>query len=255
MKSLVFKIFYKTFGLVLRTIQRSLIRPSMRPKNPVMIINEEAMQDSANYGIKHFSDAMQFRTIDRESFWIYCLGKSSSLHSEVSNSTNGKNFLGSGIIAEFGVFKGKSINFFATKCPNARVFGFDSFLGLEEDWGGWILPAGYFSTNGVLPKCASNVKLNKGWFVDTVPIFKNELQDEVISFLHIDSDTYKPAKYVLNALADNLKRGSIIVFDEYFGYTGWRLHEFKAFQEFVLEHNVEYKYIAYTGEQVAVEIL
>ena len=23
------------------------------------------------------------------------------------------------------------------------------------------------------------------------------------------------------------------VFDEYFGYTGWRLHEFKAFQEFV----------------------
>jgi hypothetical protein len=254
MKSLVFKIFYKTFGLVVRAIQRTLIRPSpYRPKDPVMIINEEAMQDSANYGIKNFSHAIQFRSF--ESFWIYCLGKSSSLNSEVSNSIKGKNFLGTGIIAEFGVFEGKSINFFATKCPNARVFGFDSFLGLEEDWGGWILSKGHFSTNGVLPKCASNVKLNKGWFVDTVPIFKNELQDEVISFLHIDSDTYKPAKYVLNALADNLKRGSIIVFDEYFGYTGWRLHEFKAFQEFVLEHNVEYKYIAYTGEQVAVEIL
>jgi len=253
MKSFVFKIFNKTFGMIVRTIQRTLIQPNPRPKDPIMIINEEAMQDSANYGIKNFSGALQFRTL--ESFWIYCLGKSSSLHLEVSNSTKGKNFLGSGIIAEFGVFKGKSINFFATKCPNARVFGFDSFLGLEEDWGGWILSAGHFSTNGVLPKCASNVKLNKGWFVDTVPIFKNELQDEVISLLHIDSDTYKPAKYVLNALAENLKSGSIIVFDEYFGYTGWRLHEFKAFQEFVLEHNVKYRYIGYSKEQVAVEIL
>ncbi len=107
----------------------------------------------------------------------------------------------------------------------------------------------------MLPKCASYVKLYEGWFVDTVSIFKDELQDKVISLLHIDSDTYKPAKYVLNALADNLKCGSIIVFDEYFGYTGWRLHEFKAFQEFVLEHNMEYKYIGYTGERVAVKIL
>jgi len=217
-----------------------------------MIIYEEAIQDSANYGIKNFQHALQFRT--KESFWIYCL-KSSALNPLASNSIYGKNFLGTGIIAEFGVYKGKSINFLATKCPNAQVFGFDSFLGLEEDWGGWGDPAGNFSTNGVLPTCASNIKLYAGWFVDTVPIFKDELQDKVISLLHIDSDTYKPAKYVLNALADNLKRGSIIVFDEYFGYTGWRLHEFKAFQEFVLEHNIEYKYKGYTGERVAVEIL
>ena len=135
------------------------------------------------------------------------------------------------------------------------MYGFDSFLGLEEDWSGWILPAGWFSTNGVMPKCESNVKLYKGWFTETVPTFQTELGNKVISLLHIDSDTYKPAKYVLNALVKNLRPGSIIVFDEYYGYTGWRLHEFKAFQEFVIEHNLKYKYIAYTGEQVAVEIL
>ena len=106
-----------------------------------------------------------------------------------------------------------------------------------------------------MPKCESNVKLYKGWFTETVPTFQTELGNKVISLLHIDSDTYKPAKYVLNALVKNLRPGSIIVFDEYYGYTGWRLHEFKAFQEFVIEHNLKYKYIAYTGEQVAVEIL
>jgi hypothetical protein len=56
-----------------------------------------------------------------------------SLNLEASNSINGKNFLVTGVIAEFGVLKGKSINFLATKCPNAQVFGFDSFLGIEED--------------------------------------------------------------------------------------------------------------------------
>lgn len=106
-----------------------------------------------------------------------------------------------------------------------------------------------------MPKCERNVKLFKGWFTDTVPTFQIELDDKEISLLHIDSDTYKPAKYVLNALVKNLRSGSIIVFDEYYGYTGWRSHEFKAFQEFVVDHELEYKYIAYTGEQVAVEIL
>ena len=73
--------------------------------------------------------------------------------------------------------------------------------------------------------------------------------------LHIDSNTYKPAKYILDALVKNLKSDSIIIFDEFYGYTGWRLHEFKAFQEFVIAHDLKYRYIAYTGGQVAIEVL
>lgn len=253
MSSFIFRILDNSIGILVRLFQRFLIRFEARPKAPVRLINEDAMQDSANYGIKNFSDALQFRTI--ESFWEYCLGKSLALPSDELNKGKNKDLLNRGIIAEFGVYKGKSINFFAKKCPNAQVYGFDSFLGLEEDWSGWILPAGTFSTNGVMPKCESNVKLYKGWFVDTVPIFRTELQSKQISLLHIDSDTYKPARYVLNALVENLKHGSIIVFDEYYGYTGWRLHEFKAFQEFVIDYGVKYRYIAYTDEQVAVEIL
>ena len=251
----IFNILNITFGTLVRLFQRFLIRYEQRPKDPVRLINEEAMRDSADYGTKNFLEALQFRTIDRENFWDYCLSKCKALHPESTESKNNTRFLGHGIIAEFGVFKGKSINFFAKRCPNAEVYGFDSFLGLEEDWSGWILPAGAFNTNGTMPKCESNVKLYKGWFTETVPTFQIKLGDKEISLLHIDSDTYKPAKYVLNALVKNLKTGSIIVFDEYYGYTGWRLHEFKAFQEFILENNLKYKYIGYTGEQVAVEIL
>ena len=255
MQLLIFNILNNTFGTLVRLFQRFLIRHEPRPKDPVRLINEAAMQDSADYGTKNFLEALQFRTIKREMFWDYCLSKSKPLQPESLEMNKNKRFLGHGIIAEFGVFKGNSINFFAKRCPNAQVYGFDSFLGLEEDWSGWILPAGWFSTNGTMPKCESNVKLYKGWFTETVPTFQTELDEKVISLLHIDSDTYKPAKYVLNALVKNLRPGSIIVFDEYYGYTGWRLHEFKAFQEFVTDHGLKYKYIAYTGEQVAVEIL
>jgi hypothetical protein len=253
MEVFVFKILDNTIGILVRLFQRFLIRYEKRPKAPVRLINEEAMRDSASYGIKNFSGALQFRTI--ESFWEYCLGKGIALRPEALDKGKYKNFLTHGIIAEFGVYKGKSINFFAKRCPNAKIYGFDSFLGLEEDWSGWILPEGSFNTNGIMPKCESNVELYKGWFVDTVPAFRIELQNMQISLLHIDSDTYKPAKYVLNALVENLRTGSIIIFDEYYGYTGWRLHEFKAFQEFVIDYDLRYRYIAYTDEQVAVEIL
>jgi len=254
-KQLIFRVLDSTIGTLIRIFQRFLIKSNPHPKDPIQLINEAAMQDSANYAIDNFSTALQFRTIDRDKFWTYCLSKSRDLNPGSIVTLNGNKFPGEAIVAEFGVFKGKSINFFASRCPNAKVYGFDSFLGLEEDWTGWILPAGYFSTNGIMPKCESNVYLYKGCFEDTVPSFQLELKNKFISLLHIDSDTYKPAKYVLNALVKNLKSGSIIIFDEFYGYHGWRSHEYKAFEEFVVAHDLKYKFIAYTGEQVAVEVL
>ena len=41
-----------------------------------------------------------------------------------------------GIYAEFGVYKGESVNFIASHA-NQTVHGFDSFEGLREDWKGW----------------------------------------------------------------------------------------------------------------------
>ena len=48
-------------------------------------------------------------------------------------------------------------------------------------------------------------------------------------------------------------------FDEYFNYPFWENHEYKAFQEFVNENKIEYKYLCYSskkfGSKVAVRIL
>ena len=184
---------------------------------------------------------MQFDT--RSELWSYCLKRIPQIESN------------KGLILEFGVWKGESINFFAKSCPKARVFGFDSFEGLEEDWHGFRLQKGNFSTKGKLPKCQSNVNLIAGWFEETLPNFLKGIQREQILFLHMDADTYKPTKYVLSSLSKNLSKGSIIVFDEYFGYSSWRLHDFNAWQETVKNSKMKYKYIAYTQTQVAIEIL
>jgi len=61
--------------------------------------------------------------------------------------------------------------------------------------------------------------------------------------------------YVLKTLSKNLGAGTIIIFDEYFGYPNFRLHEFKAWKEFVNSTGIKYRYIGYSEQQVAVEIL
>ena len=105
-----------------------------------------------------------------------------------------------------------------------------------------------------MPKAEKNVTFYKGWFEDTVPGFLKQLGGQQIDILHIDSDTYTPAIFVLKAFLDNLSKDTIIIFDEYYGYNNWRNHEFKAWQEFI-SIGKKYKYIAYTGTRVAVQLL
>jgi hypothetical protein len=244
MKYALFKLFNRTFGLFLRASRMALIDKT--PENLLHYqVNQKAIQDSVDYALANFSKAMIFSW--RHELWDFCLTRIPSLQTENKD--------GGGIIAEFGVWKGESINYFAKKCPNSLVYGFDSFEGLEEDWYGYTLRKGTFSTAGKLPKCEKNVELFKGWFEETVPIFKNKLKQSQIQILHMDADTYKPTSYVLNSLSVNLSKGTIVIFDEYFGYPNFQLHEFKAWQEFVDSNGLEYRYIGYTGMQVAIEIL
>jgi predicted O-methyltransferase YrrM len=163
---------------------------------------------------------------------------------------------GGGIFLEFGVYQGESLNYIAKRLDNFRSYGFDSFYGLEEDWTGLSLKTGHFSTNGILPKVEPNVTLIQGWFQETLPKFLDEINNQQIDLLHMDADTYTPTKFVLTRLNKNIRQGTIIIFDEYFGYSPkWQIHEYKAFQEFCNEFNFHYKVIAYTNIQIAVVIL
>src|SRR5579864_8381296 len=129
-----------------------------------------------------------------------------------------------GLCCEFGVFRGESINFIAERFPHSIVYGFDSFEGLPEDWRP-NMKAGHFKLDK-LPAVRSNVRLIRGWFDQTVPVFL-EQHVQPAAFLHIDSDLYSSAKTVLDLFAPRICAGTVIVFDEFFNYSGWEQGEFK----------------------------
>jgi hypothetical protein len=135
---------------------------------------------------------------------------------------------------------------------NNTVFGFDWFHGLPEAWRAGF-PQGAFA--GSVPQVRENVELVQGLFEESLPKFLKAHRGEV-GLLHVDCDLYSSTKTIFHYLADRIVPGTIIVFDEYFNYTGWRLHEHKAFQEFVAEHHRTYDYLGLVPhhQQVCVRI-
>lgn len=149
-----------------------------------------------------------------------------------------------GLFLEFGVFSGATINLMSNILKDKIFYGFDSFEGLPENWTGTIRHKASFDLHGNLPKVNDNVKLIKGWFNETLPKFLTE-HKEPVSFLHVDCDIYSSAKTIFDNLKDRIVVGTIIVFDEYYNYNNWKNHEYKAFQEFVLENKIKYKYLTF----------
>jgi predicted O-methyltransferase YrrM len=160
-----------------------------------------------------------------------------------------------GLVCEFGVFEGASTNYLARRLPGRRLFGFDSFEGLPEDWRP-DFEAGMFSTGGRLPQVEANVTLIKGWFEQTLPPFAAAHPGQV-ALLHIDCDLYSSTKCVLAHLGDRIGPGAILVFDEFFNYPGWEEHEFRAFSEFVKARQLRHEIIAWNAEheQIAIRII
>lgn len=160
-----------------------------------------------------------------------------------------------GLILELGVAAGHTINHIAALRPQQRIYGFDSFEGLPENWRPGFAKGMFAMPH--LPAIAPNVELVVGYFDRTLPTFCAAHRETVVAFLHIDCDLYSSTQTVLSQLRDRIKPGTIIVFDEYFNYPGWQQHEFKAFQEFCEANGVRYDYIAIvpSHQQAAVRVL
>ena len=186
------------------------------------------------------------------------------------------------MVLEFGVSFGKSLRMLAdlstevrgrnacyssagTPSPHVTIAGFDTFTGLPEAWGNE--PVGTYSTGGRLPPMPPGVQLVQGLFGDTLSPFLREQRclsgddspgPPVLALANVDCDLYSATVDIMNALgcARVVVPGTVLVFDEYFMYSGWQNDEFKAFQEACARFGWKYKYIAWSlsSKQVAVQI-
>ncbi len=195
-----------------------------------------AKREAVDYAIAHMSEAMVLA--DRDALARFALSRAPR----------------EGLVLEFGVAKGASLRNLAAQTPR-QVHGFDSFGGLPEAWAGTKEQAGAFTQKGKLPKVPPNAVLHPGWFDATLPPFL-AAHAEVAAFVHVDCDIYASTVTVFSALRGRIIPGTVIVFDEYFNYPGWRGHEYKAFQEFIRETGLTYEYIGFSAEKghVAVRI-
>jgi hypothetical protein len=91
--------------------------------------------------------------------------------------------------------------------------------------------------------------LHKGWFEETLPPFSLPERERLV--LNMDADLYSSTKFVLDTLRAEMGPGTVIVFDEFCD----RMHELKAFDEFLRETGMKFRALGATKtlEHVAFE--
>lgn len=152
---------------------------------------------------------------------------------------------------EFGVWKGASSNYFSGFLN--KLYCFDSFEGLKEDWIGTGGPKGDCNLDKKIPKLNSNIEPIVGWVEDTLEDFL-EKHNPKINFIHFDMDTYSPTKFALEKVKPYLLKNSIILFDDMYSYIGWENGEYKALKEVFREDEFDYKAFNLEGAQCAIQI-
>lgn len=147
-----------------------------------------------------------------------------------------------GCLVELGVRNGGSLGTICQMAPNRRVYGFDSFEGLPEDWvrnSDYVEHAGFGKYTGVGPTPKfeayhADLRIKPGLFSDTLPKFD---PGELIVFLHVDCDLYSSTQLSLSFLGPMMAKGALVVFDELIQlsdmstYDNWREGEWKALLE------------------------
>lgn len=151
-----------------------------------------------------------------------------------------------GNIVELGTWKGGSLALLAhanvNYKNNNRVFwGFDSFEGIpspdsvhdkskfmdnefklnENNYDNGLIPVNQLVASisdvyqiiNELELDINKFKIIKGWFQNTLPVYKNEISK--IAILRMDGDLYHSYKIPLEILYENVVQGGFIVFDDW----------------------------------------
>ena len=178
---------------------------------------------------------------------IYVGDKSSanyelSIHKHLIEST--KEVSIKGHWCEFGVRAGRSLNWLIDEYPTQVIHAFDSWQGLPQEWDHGTGEVADMSCDP--PSVPDHIQLHKGWFKDTVPLWKQK-NTGPIAFLHMDADIYSSTKEVLTSLNKQIVAGTIITFDEFCNFrlsgkmSKWQEQEFLALVEWLDEFNRKIK--------------
>ena len=210
--------------------------------NPIYYLEKESIRESSNFISEYLNTASLF-TSKKGGLWPFTI-----------NHINTNPVAGYWL--EFGVREGVSARFFSPYASKYSIdstyHGFDSFNGIRNQWTSTNEPTGSFSMHGAPPKEPPYCKWTIGWIEETLEPFLKSNSGS-IAFAHFDFDVYEPTKYALQLIRSRLRRGSIIIFDEFHGYPGWKFHEKRALDE-VFNKN-EYEFIAFARKQAVIQLL
>jgi hypothetical protein len=155
---------------------------------------------------------------------------------------------------EFGVAGGFSIKWWLERNTNAasRFYGFDTFEGLPEKWGAFEKGSMAYAMDS-LNIADPRTQFYKGLFQETLLPFLETYQSTSKKLIHIDSDLFSSALFVMTQLYRFLKPGDILLFDEF----AVPKHEFLAFKIFTESFYIKYEVIGAANNYlfVAIKIL
>lgn len=172
------------------------------------------------------------------------------------------------LVLDLGVWLGWSTRLISDAC-NRKVYGFDTFSGLVEDWQveDHVVKRGTFAVSepfgqrfmrdtgvsfhdGVPDALGRKVEFIKGSTYDTLAPFLAERRPAPIRLFHMDLDTYESCLHALETCKNRFVPGSILVFDEYLITNS----EMRAFYEFQSRYELEWRYRAWGLETMEMNV-
>ena len=199
-----------------------------------------AKREAVEYIIAHMNEAMVLP--DRLDLLKFALGRAPA----------------EGLVLEFGVEKGASLRHLAgltaRQGPHAKCMGSTVSRGCRGIGAGPRRALARFRCAAGCRKCRPMPSCMSAGSTRPCRFFWRKMRS-ACALVHVDCDIYISTVTIFEQLRGRIVPGTVIVFDEYFNYPGWRAHEYKAFQEFIATSGLGYRYLGFSAEKGHVAVV
>lgn len=194
---------------------------------------------------KDINIAAQFNAAASSAQWLYANADRVALHAHRTDLLLAilPMVPPDGDLAEFGVFTGAVTRFVRPRFTDRTYHAFDSFRGVPEAMS-LAIAKHSFDLEGVIPDLPPNTTIHAGWFEQTVPAW-HARHSAPIAFAYIDCDIYDSVRTVLDGIADRVRPGSILAFDDWYNFPNWQAHSLRAAQEFQEKYGIRLEPIGF----------